>query len=54
MDELDMQIKEACKKVCQELIDEIDWNPEQVDFSPEYRQKTRELFPFLYDDKRTQ
>ena len=52
MDELDMKIKAACEQISQELIDEIDWDPETVDFSPEYRQKMKELFPFFNEDKR--
>lgn len=51
MDELDMKIREACKKVCQELIDEVEWEPEPVDFSPEYRKKMKETFPFLNENK---
>ena len=52
MDELDMRIKEACERVSQELIDEINWDPEPVEFSPEFEQRMKETFPFLYKDEK--
>lgn len=49
MDEFEMQIKEACIKVSEQLIEEFDSGGKDVVLSERFYQKMKEDFPFLYD-----
>ena len=49
MDEFEMQIKEACIKVSEQLIEEFDSGGKDVVLSERFYQKMKEDFPFLHD-----
>lgn len=49
MDELDMKIKEACEKISDQLIGELEAGENDVMLSERFYQKMKEEFTFVND-----